>query len=151
MKNKIHLLKTNKVGFVLGAVLLAALTECVGNADGQNVVITVPPPVVMTPAVIQDNYTYYPSYGVYFNKHGHQYYWLKGDAWVTQPEPQGVKADVLLASPSVDMDFHDSPANHHKEMLQKYPKNWKPSAVHQDQNHDLKDTGPDHDKKQVGH
>ena len=34
-------LKTNKIGFVLGAVLLAALTECVINADAQGVGITV--------------------------------------------------------------------------------------------------------------
>jgi len=41
---------------------------------------------------------------------------------------------VLLASPSVHMDFHDSPAKHHAEMIHKYPKNWKSS-------------GSDHDKK----
>jgi len=159
MNNKKLFLKTNQVGFVLGAVLLAALTECAGDADGQTVKIIVPSPVVVVapplvvapPVVVQDDYVYYPNYGVYYNSHGHQYYWLKGGAWVMQPEPQGVTAEVLLASPSVHMDFHDSPANHHKEMLQKYPRNWRPSAVHHDQNHDRKDAGPDHDKKQRGH
>jgi len=34
--------------------------------------------------------------------------------WVSRPAPMGVSADVLLASPSVKMDFHDSPANHHE-------------------------------------
>jgi hypothetical protein len=133
MKNKKHFFKTNKIGFVLGAVLLAALTEGVSCADGQNVGITVTPPVVVAPAVvIQDDYVYYPNYAIYYNSHRHQYAYLENGAWVLQPAPQGVSVEVLLASPSVRMDFHDSPANHHAEMLRKYPKNWKSSDVHHD-------------------
>ena len=132
---------------MLGAVLVAALTECVGTADGQAVritvappVVVVAPPVVVAPAVvIQDNYVYYPNYGVYYNSGRHQYAYLENGAWVLAPGPQGVTVDVLLASPSVHMDFHDSPANHHKEMLQKYPRDWKPSGVHQDQKENRKD------------
>jgi len=125
MNNKKHFLKTNKVGFVLGAVLLAALTECAGNANAQGIKITVTPPilvvappVVVAPVVVvQDDYVYYPNYGVYYNSHRHQYYYLRGDAWVWAPAPEGVSVDVLLASPSVRMDFHDSPANHHACLL----------------------------------
>jgi hypothetical protein len=61
--------------------------------------------------------------------------------------------DVLLASPSVHMNFHDSPANHHAEMLRQYPRTWRadggrPDLKHDDHGHqDLKDgrqdTGPD--------
>ena len=63
MENKKHFFKTNKVGFVLGAVLLVALTKGVSCADGQNVGITVTPPVVVVAAavVIQDDYVYYPN------------------------------------------------------------------------------------------
>jgi hypothetical protein len=133
MKNKKHFFKTNKIGFVLGAVLVAALTQGVNYADGQNVGITVTPPVVVAPAVvIQDDYVYYPNYAIYYNSHRHQYAYLENGAWVLQPAPQGVSVEVLLASPSVRMDFHDSPANHHAEMLRKYPKNWKSSDVHHD-------------------
>jgi hypothetical protein len=128
MINKTHFFKSNKVGFVLGAMLLAALTECAGNVNGQGVVITVAPPVV-----IQDDYVYYPNYAIYYNSHRHQYAYLNGGAWVYAPAPYGVSEDVLLASPSVHMDFHDSPANHHKETVQKYPKNWKPSGEEQGQ------------------
>jgi hypothetical protein len=154
MKNKKHFLKTNKIGFTLGAVLLAALTESAGYAGGLSVGINVTPPVVVAPAVVvQDDYVYYPDYGVYYNSGRHQYYYLRGDAWVWAPAPEGVTVDVLLASPSVHMDWHDSPANHHKEMLQKYPRDWKPSGlrqdVHQDVRQDQKDdrniTKPDHD------
>jgi hypothetical protein len=135
MKNKKHFFKTNKVGFVLGAMLLVALTKGVSCADGQNVGITVTPPVVVAPAVvIQDDYVYYPTYAIYYNSSRHQYAYLENGAWVSQPGPQGVSVGVLQASASVSMDFHDSPANHHAEMLRKYPKNWKPSDVHHEQN-----------------
>ena len=135
MNNKKCLFKTNKTGFVLGVALLVTLTECVGHADGLHVGIIVPPVVVVAPpVVIQDNYVYYPNYGVYYNSSRHQYAYLEGGAWVSAPAPRGVSADVLLASPSVNMDFHDSPEKHHAEMVHKYPKNWKSS----DSDHDRK-------------
>ena len=115
-------------------MLLVALTKGVSYADGQNVGITVTPPVVAASGVvIQDDYVYYPNYGIYYNSSRHQYAFLENGAWVSQPGPQGVSVGVLQASASVSMDFHDSPANHHAEMLRKYPKNWKPSDVHHDQ------------------
>jgi hypothetical protein len=158
MNNKKLFLKTNKVGFVLSAVLLSALTGSAAYAGGVSIgidvtppVVVVAPPVVVAPVVVvQDDYVYYPDYGVYYNSGRHQYYYLRGDAWVWAPAPEGVSVDVLLASPSVHMDWHDSPANHHKEMLQKYPKNWKPADGHQDRKKDLKDAWPDHDKKLPG-
>jgi len=157
MKNKKHFFKTNKAGFVLGAVLLTALTECVGSADGQGVGITVTPPaVVVAPpvvapvVVIEDDYVYYPNYAIYYNSRRHQYAYLENGVWVSQPAPQGVSAEVLLASPSVNMDWHDSPERHHAEMLQRYPKNWKPSGGHQDQKEDRKVAAPDGDKKMPG-
>lgn len=155
MINKKHFFKTNKIGFVLGAVLLAALTEFAGNADAQGVGITVQAPavVVATPVVVapvvvvQDDYIYYPSYGVYYNSHRHQYAYLEAGAWVFAPAPQGVSVEVLLASPSVRMDWHDSPEHHHAEMVQRYPKNWKHAEEHQDQQEHSKDAAHDHDKK----
>jgi hypothetical protein len=147
MNNKKHFFKPKQAGFVLGAVLLAALTEGVNNADAQPVSITLNPPVVVAPAVVSENYVYYPNYGVYYNSRRHQYIYLKGDAWVTQPAPYGVSAAVLMASPSVDMDFHDSPEKHHAEMLKKYPHDWKPSGAQQDQKDNRQDAAPDHDKK----
>jgi hypothetical protein len=65
-------------------------------------------------------------YGVYYNSSRHQYAYQDRGAWVSRTAPSGVSADVLRASPSVKMDFHDSPAKHHAEMVQKYPKNWAP-------------------------
>jgi hypothetical protein len=140
--NKIHFFKTNKAGLVLGAVLVGTLTYCVGYADQPHVGISVSLPVVVAPVVVApvvaapvvvpDDYIYYPSYGVYYNSSRHQYAYLKDGAWLYQPAPEGVTVDVLQASPSVHMDFHDSPEKHHAEMVQKYPRNWKSGGDHQD-------------------
>jgi hypothetical protein len=143
VKNRSLFFKTNGAGFVLGAALLTMLTASTSYADELRVGITVTPPVV----VVQDDYVYYPNYAIYYNSSRHQYVCLENGVWVMQPAPQGVQVGVLLASPSVNVDFHDSPANHHTEMLRKYPKNWKSSDVHQDRKENLKVAGPDHDKK----
>jgi hypothetical protein len=161
MNDKKHFLKTGKAGFVLGVLLLAALAEYAGNADGQLVkvilappVVVVAPPVVTAPVVVEDDYVYYPNYEIYYNSSRHQYAHLDGGAWVWSTAPDGVAVDVLLASPSARMDFHDSLEKHHAEMLQKYPRNWRPSdghqdvrqEEHQDQKEDRNVNRPDHDK-----
>jgi hypothetical protein len=146
MINKKHFPKAKQAGFVLGAVLLAALTKDVGSASAQGIAITVTPPGV-APVVVSDDYVYYPNYGVYYNSHRQQYHYLRDNVWVTQSAPEGVSAAVLLASPGVNMDFHDSPEKHHAEMLKRYPRDWKPAAAHQERREDHQDAAPDHDRK----
>jgi hypothetical protein len=128
MNGKNNLFKIGEFRFALGVVLLATLTGCVGYIRGPRAEVYVAPPVVETGVVVEDDYVYYPGYDVYYNSSRRQYAYLEGGAWVSRPEPRGVSIDVLLASPSVHMDFHDSPANHHAEMVQRYPRNWKPSG-----------------------
>lgn len=147
MINKYHLSKFKRLGFVSTLVLLVTFTKSVGSAQAQTAGATVTPPIVVAPVVIQDNFIYYPNYGVYYNSRRHQYHYLKDNVWVSQPVPTGVSVSVLQASPSVNMDFHDAPEKHHAEMLKKYPHDWKPSAVHQEQKQDHKDAAPDRDKK----
>jgi len=119
MNYKKHFFKTGKAGFVLCAVLLTTLTGCVGYVDGPRAEAYVPPPVV----VVQDDYVYYPDYEVYYSSSRGEYFWPEGGVWVERPAPRGVSIDVLLASPSVRMNFHDSPANHHAEIVRQYPGN----------------------------
>ena len=119
-----------KAGFVLGAVLLATLTGCVAYVDGPRAGTQAEPYVFMA----QDDYVYYPSYECYYSVSRHQYAYREGNAWVARPAPRGVSVNVLLASPSVKMDFHDSPAQHHAAVVKQYPKNWSPPASNQGQN-----------------
>ena len=119
MNNRELFFQTNKVGLVLCAVLLGTLTGCVGYIDGPRAGVYVAPPVV----VVEDDYVYYPDYEIYYSSSRHQYAYLEGGEWVSRPAPRGVSVNVLLRSPSVRMDFHDSPANHHAEVVRKYPRN----------------------------
>jgi hypothetical protein len=84
----------------------------------------------------QDDYVYYPNYECYYSVSRNQYAYREGSAWVARPAPPGVTVSVLLASPSVKMNFHDSPVNHHAAVVKQYPKNWKPSGSHQGQKDD---------------
>jgi hypothetical protein len=127
--------QADKAGLVLSAAFLVTLTGCVGYVDGPRAAVYVAPPVVE----IQDDYVYYPNYEVYYSVSRHQYAYREGNAWVARPAPRGVSVDVLLASPSVKMDFHDSPAQHHATVVKQYPKNWKPSASNQGQKEKPKD------------
>ena len=117
MNNEKLFFPINKVGLVLCGVLLGTLTGCVGYIDGPRAGVYVAPPVV----VVEDDYIYYPDYEVYYSSSRHQYAYLEGRAWVSRPAPRGVSVDVLFASPSVRMDFHDSPEHHHAEVVRQYP------------------------------
>ena len=116
---------TNKVGLALCIALLGTLTGCVGYVDGraQGSVMW-----SRRVAVVQDDYVYYPQYECYYSVSRHQYAYREGNAWVSRPAPRGVSENVLRASPSVKMNFHDSPAQHHAVVVKQYPKNWKPSG-----------------------
>ena len=146
---------------MLTAALVVVLAECGGSAHAQAVRIIVTPPVIVVPpppvvvvappvvVVAPDNYVYYPSYGVYYNTTRHQYAYLRDSAWVSAPTPFGVSAEVVLASPSVVMDFHDDPSHHHDEMLRRYPRNWAPDRSH-DGDHD-RDRDGDRDRDHDDH
>jgi hypothetical protein len=129
--------KANKAGLVVvGCALLGTLAGCVGYVDrpGEG-------SVYVDPAYGPDDYVYYPNYQVYYSTSRHQYAYLEGNAWVSRPAPRGVSVDVLLASPSVRMDFHDSPANHHAQVVRQYPKNWRPSDQQENRRDDQHDDG----------
>src|SRR5208282_6885487 len=131
------------VGFLLGAVLLVTLTGCVGYVDrpAQGSVYVEP----YATFAVEDDYVYYPDYECYYSVSRHQYAYLEGGAWVSRPAPRGVSVDVLLASPSVKMDFHDSPANHHAAMLERYPKNYRAAhSEHKAEGHEKAESHEEH-------
>lgn len=123
--------QSSKIGFVFGVTLLGLLTGCVGYVDGPRARVYAPPPSVYveTGVAAQDDYVYYPDYQVYYSSYRHQYVYRDGRSWVSRPAPPRVRVNVLLASPSVRLDFHDSPANHHAQIVRQYPKHWTPPGA----------------------
>jgi hypothetical protein len=131
-KNPFHVI--SQFGLAVAAVMAMTLTGCVAYVDrppGGGAYVDAP--------VVQDDYVYYPNYECYYSVSRHQYAYREGDNWVSRPAPRGVSVNVLLASPSVRMDFHDSPANHHENVVKQYPKNWKPSGANHGPNDKQKD------------
>ena len=139
MDLKESFLKNHGTYSLLGTVLLVITGGCVGYVDGPRTQVYAEPPPMEATVVVQDDYVYYPGYDVYYSSNRHQYLWLEGRAWVTRPQPRGVSVDVLFASPSVRMDFHDSPARHHADVVRTYPRNWAPPGANHGQKEDRKD------------
>ena len=117
----------SKIGFVFGAGLLSLLAGCVGYVDGPRAGVYAPAPSVYVESgvPVQDDYVYYPAYQVYYSSYRHQYVYQSGRSWVSRPAPPRVSVNVLFSSPSVRVGFHDSPANHHAEIVRQYPKHWR--------------------------
>jgi hypothetical protein len=78
---------------------------------------------------------------VYYSRNRREYVYREGSTWVRRPEPQGITQNVLIASASVRLDFHDSPARHHGSVVQRYPRNWAPPAERRDDRDDRREDG----------
>jgi hypothetical protein len=91
---------------------------------------------------VQDNFIYYPAYGVYFSGRSRLYHYPQRDGWAARPEPEGINVNILRASPSVPMEFHDAPSHHHAAVVQQYPKTWSPGPAHEAPH---STPGPQHD------
>ena len=147
--NKTRRLATPKVGFVFCTALAGALTGCIGHMDEPRHarVYAQPPPVyVESGVVVQPEYVYYPGYQVYYSGNTRQYVYLEGRSWVSRPAPLRVSADVLFASPSVRLDFHDAPAIHHASVVRTYPKNWAPPGSTPNHRQGNRDDGKGNDR-----
>ena len=129
-ENFMNITNQSTIGFALSAALLGAVTGCVGYVDQPHHArgYAQPPQVIYVESApaVQDDYVYYPGYQVYYSGHTRQYVYQDGHSWVSRPAPPRVSVNVLAASPSVRLDFHDSPSIHHATVVKKYPKNWKP-------------------------
>ena len=115
------------IGLFFGGALLLTATGCVSYVDRPQ-----PGEVYVTPSVPvfieQDDYVYYPQYRMYYGSRSHCYYRYEGRSWVAAPSPRGVAVNVLVSSPSVNVEFHDSPSAHHEQVIKTYPRNWQPSG-----------------------
>lgn len=121
---------TTRAGLVAGVTLLLPLAGCLagGNyrSSGYNSHTSVQ---VQGGVSFEDDYDYYPGYETYYSRSRHEFVYRDGGHWVRRPEPRGVSVNLLLAAPSVRMDFRDAPERHHNTVVRTYPKNWSPPGA----------------------
>lgn len=81
-------------------------------------------PAIMGP---RHGYDYYPAYEVYYDRRRGDYIYVdqRRRQWVRSPSPHGLDVRVLLSTPSVHLEFQDSPARYHREVIQTYPRDWR--------------------------
>jgi hypothetical protein len=137
--------RSENISIIVGAALMAAFAGCLVEQPGQPSGYRGRPAVqVQATVAFQDDYDYYPGYETYYSRNRHEFVYRDGNAWVRRPEPTGVTSSVLFAAPTVRLDFHDSPEQHHSAVVQQYPKNWKgQEAKHDDKKDDKKDEKKD--------
>ncbi|MFT3867766.1 MAG: hypothetical protein QM715_04620 [Nibricoccus sp.] len=74
----------------------------------------------------QDDYDYFPEYETYYSYRRREFVYLDGGVWVRRPAPpHGTPVNVILAAPSVRLDFHDAPERHHNTVVRSYPRTWR--------------------------
>ena len=139
MKPKSDYRRNSFIGAAFGSTLLLAAacspseklpaTATVAAAAAQ-------PTTIQAPADAQDDYDYFPGYETYYSRNRREYVYRDNNAWVRRPMPRGVSADILMAAPSVRLDFHDSPERHHDNVLRSYPRDWKRPDVKVDEKKD---------------
>ena len=115
-----HHLRNQFYLFALAIMFYGAIAGCIVEERPY------PGPAVVTTVGVEGGLVYYPDYEVYYDPGPGLYWFYRGGVWVTGPRPPGISVDVLLRSPSVRMDFRDSPANHHTEIIRQYPHGWRP-------------------------
>ena len=131
-----YFLKSRPAAFGMGVAVLLTLAGCAGREDGPpagarftHAEVYVTPPDLRPGVPVTDVYYYYPAWGVYYNTTRRQFAYLEGGVWVIGPVPPGVPIYRILTSPSVRMNFFDSPTNHHAETVLQYPNNWQPATT----------------------
>ncbi|MDI1337743.1 MAG: hypothetical protein PSU94_16290 [Lacunisphaera sp.] len=112
-------------GLFPALVVLVALTGCeTDDSRGRSGYYDRPSSRGSVMVVYEDDYDYYPAYEVYYSRSRHEYVYRDGNSWVRRSEPSGISISVLLSTPSVRMDFRDSPEQHHSAVIRSYPRNW---------------------------
>ncbi|HVU25386.1 MAG TPA: hypothetical protein VHE13_14765 [Opitutus sp.] len=94
-----------------------------------------------------DDYIYYPAYGIYYSDRHHDYIYRDHAHWVHHREPP---RGFRTGSPSVHMEWHDSPEHHHAEVEHRYPRNWQPAGHDHREDHGHPDKAG-HDRSENRH
>jgi len=127
---------TKRLGLAVGVLLLLAAAGC-NSSPGWGGWSTHPTVAqLQISRGIQPNWVYYPAYETYYSSNYQQYIYRDTrfpdprfpdtNVWVISEEPMApATAEMLQATPTVEMQFHDSPMAHHAEIAREFPRNWR--------------------------
>jgi len=101
------------------AALLILLTGCDTEGSGRVTLYGGSTGYAQSSVSFEDDYDYYPGYEVYYSRNRREYVYRDGDQWVRRSEPRDVSINVLLAMPSIRLDFHDSPERQHDNVVRR--------------------------------
>ena len=140
----------NLTVLVVCSAIFASMTGCTSSGSNPRQVQPATQSVqAQATAEIRDDYDYFPGHEIYYSRNRKEYVYLDGYAWVRRLEPRGVSVAVLLGSPSVRLDFHDSPSNHHRAVVQTYPRDWaRPEELQDDSSDRREDRRTDRDDRE---
>jgi hypothetical protein len=121
-----YIFRNRRIQCALLGAILGTLTACVVQPVDSSGYVAPAPVQVETTVGVEGGLVYYPNYEVYYDPSARAYWYNRGGNWVNGSAPAGISVDVLVHSPSVRMNFRDSPANHHGEVIRQYPRDWQP-------------------------
>lgn len=105
-------------------ICLLLFAGCAGTPSGRGGYRASREVEVQPAMVFEDDYDYYPAYEVYYSRNRGEYVYFDRNRWIRSSEPRIVSRHVLVATPSVRMDFRDSPERHHNSVVRSYPRDW---------------------------
>jgi hypothetical protein len=112
-------------GISLGILFLMLLVGCADSPPWGAWSKSPSPQQVATALRRVDTYIYFSNYQIYRHSGRGDYIFWDGQTWVTSNEPPlEVTAELLQASPAVQLDFSDHPSKHHREIVARYPRDW---------------------------
>lgn len=103
--------------------------------------------------VYEDDYDYYPGYEVYYARTRREYVYRDGDRWVRSTTYPRANSQILLSSPSVRVEFRDSPERHHDSVTRRYPRDWRQDRDgdgRRDWRDDNRNGINDYDEREIG-
>lgn len=109
------------ISMIAGAALVSVLTGCMDYADGPQRSYIQSGRVYHRAPRMTDNYVYYPDHQIYYSSQRRHYVYQDGNTWVTRSSPR-ISSQLLMTSPTVQLDFRDSPQAHHATVVRRYPK-----------------------------
>ncbi len=109
----------------LGALVVMLLAGCVDSPPWGGWSQTPTKQEIAAVLLGPTTYIYISNYEIYHNPGRGEYTFWDGQKWMTSKEPPPeASAELLRASPGVELELADHPAKTHAAVVRRYPRDW---------------------------